>query len=77
METLKQKREALIKELKKERNDNTYKIRLENKMICADCCLAVDKYYFSKHLETKSHIKIVNRPKKEIKEIQSNLKKTQ
>lgn len=64
IENLKVERKKLLKELKKERNMKAYAHRKCNKIVCSDCCVCVDPFYFKKHCETKSHKNIVERKKK-------------
>lgn len=56
-ESLAEKRQLLLKLAKRRRNEQTYEKRNTSKQICHVCCVEVDKYYFSKHLETRRHIK--------------------
>lgn len=46
----------LQKKIQEKYNQTSYKKRKENKQYCNICCKGVDKYWWSKHLETKGHL---------------------
>ena len=61
---LKQKREFIKAQAKKERNTKQYEKSKEECIICDTCARKVSKYYFNKHLETPRHKKWVELQKK-------------
>lgn len=54
-EELKQKRDEIKRQAKKERNKKQYEKTKEDSVICGVCACRVSKYYMSKHLETARH----------------------
>lgn len=54
-EELKQQRNEMKRQAKKERNKKQYEKTKEECQVCAVCGCKVSKYYFQKHLETTRH----------------------
>ena len=44
------------KQHKRQNNEHTYELRKKDAFFCECCNKTVDKYYITKHNETKSHI---------------------
>ena len=52
---IKQKREAINKQIKKLQNRRAYEKRKQEKIYCEVCARKVDRLYIDKHLETTKH----------------------